>query len=182
MLDNSILLLRASDFAAQRHCSQRRSNVEKTPYINHPLQVAVVLADEGGVSDVSLLAAAVLHDTVEDTDATIRQIESLFGQEVGRIVSEVTDDKSLPKQRRKELQVEAAPQKSDRAKQLKIADKICNIRDMDGDNPVGWSASRKLAYLQWASSVVDGCRGVNVQLDDLFDQALHKTREAIESK
>ncbi len=165
-------LLAASTFAAQKHRDQRRKDAEVSPYINHPLAVATVLADVGGVTDIILLTAALLHDTVEDTDTSPDEITALFGNDVSDLVGEVTDDKSLPKEQRKCLQVERAPHKSDRAKQLGIADKICNLRDINGVSPVSWDSLRKRQYLDWAVRVIDGCRGVNPGLDRLFDQVV----------
>ena len=155
-------LLRAASFAADKHSSQRRKNTDASPYINHPLAVAAVLASEGGVTDVELLAAALLHDTVEDTDTSSEELARCFGPAIAGLVAEVTDDKTLPKSRRKQLQVEHAPDKSPAAKQLKIADKICNIRDLDMTSPAGWDLERKVQYVDWAERVVAGCRGVNV--------------------
>jgi guanosine-3',5'-bis(diphosphate) 3'-pyrophosphohydrolase len=169
-------LLSALTFAANKHRSQRRKNVDASPYINHPIEVAALLAAEGEVTDSELLMAAILHDTVEDTETSFDEIENAFGKDVRDLVAEVTDDRSLPKQRRKELQVESAAHKSDRAKQLKIADKICNIRDIDADNPDGWELDRKLEYLRWGQSVVERCRGINPELDRLFDQAIQNAR------
>lgn len=172
-------LLSAATFAASKHADQRRKNVAASPYINHPLAVATVLANEGEVNDIELLTAALLHDTVEDTETTPSEIESLFGDEVCRLVAEVTDDKSLPKERRKQLQIESAMHKSNRAKQLKIADKICNIRDIDGESPQSWELERKTQYLRWAQQVIDGCRGVNDKLDRLFDQVLRQAENRL---
>ncbi len=165
-------LLNAATFAAGKHRCQRRKNADASPYINHPIEVAKLLADEGGITEVELLIAALLHDTVEDTETSLDEIELLFGTTVRNLVAEVTDDKSLPKQQRKTLQVENAAHKSDLAKQLKIADKTCNIRDIDANNPDGWDLDRKLEYLNWAEHVVQHCRGINPALDQWFDQAV----------
>lgn len=170
------LLLQAASFAADKHRDQRRKNAGASPYINHPLEVARILADDGDVTDAELLMAALLHDTVEDTETSREEIESRFGLFVRKLVGEVTDDKSLPKHRRKALQIETAPHKSDRARQLKIADKICNVRDIDADSPAGWDVDRKREYLDWAERVVAGCRGVNESLDTLFDETLAAAR------
>ena len=170
-------LFRAAVFAADRHRNQRRKNVETTPYINHPLQVAEILTRHGDVDDVELLMAALLHDTVEDTQTTKEDLVAEFGADVASLVMEVTDDKSLVKAERKRLQVENAPHKSDRATQLKIADKICNVRDLDADSPEGWTRDRKLEYLDWAERVVAGCRGINSKLDAHFDKVLQAARE-----
>ncbi len=175
----SAVLLRVATFAARKHRSQRRRDIDKTPYINHPIEVAHLLADVAGVEDVELLAAALLHDTVEDTDTSIEEIEQHFGRAVRELVAEVTDDKSLPKQRRKELQVETAPHKSDRAKHLKMADKICNIRGIDTHSPASWSLERKIEYLDWSMAVVAGCRGACPRLEQMFDETVEKVRAAL---
>ena len=172
-------LLFAATFAADRHRGQRRKGPGASPYINHPLAVAALLADDGGITDVELLMAALLHDTVEDTHTSRDEITELFGNAVGDLVAEVTDDKSLPKERRKQLQIENAAHKSDRAKQLKIADKICNLRDIDAASPAGWDRDRKAQYLAWAVQVVEGCRGVNSALDQLFDETISQARDRV---
>jgi len=173
------LLLRAASFAAEKHRSQRRKDIDKNPYINHPLEVAALLANQGGVDDVELLVAALLHDTVEDTSATFDEIEQQFGAAIRQLVGEVTDDKNLKKQRRKELQIEHAPGISLRGKQLKLADKICNIRGMDDRSPAGWPVSRKAEYLTWAVAVVAGCRGSNAALEKLFDETIINIRKQL---
>jgi len=175
---NVATLLAAASFAAKRHRDQRRKGEDASPYINHALEVASVLA-EAGVTDDQLLVAALLHDTVEDTDTTPAELEQAFGVEVRRLVDEVTDDKSLPRLERKELQVEYARGSSDAAKQLKIADKICNVRDVANSPPAGWAPVRKTEYLAWAVRVVDGCRGVNGSLDRLFDKTLAAARKTL---
>ena len=171
-------LLRAAVFAADKHRDQRRKDDTQTPYINHPLRVAEILV-ECGVEEVSVLLAAILHDTVEDTETTFEELEAHFGLEVCQLVAEVTDDKSLPKQQRKSLQIENAPKKSRLAKQLKIADKTCNVSDLSLTSPVQWDVERKEAYLNWAEQVVAGCLGVNDQLDQRFAAALEMTREEL---
>ena len=172
-------LLFAVNFAADRHRDQRRKGPDATPYINHPLAVAALLANDGGITDLELLIAAVLHDTVEDTNTSCDEITELFGNAIGDLVAEVTDDKSLPKERRKQLQVENASHKSDRAKQLKIADKICNLRDIDAASPKDWDRDRKTQYLDWALRVIEGCRGINPALDQLFDQEISHARDRV---
>lgn len=170
-------LLRAASFAAEKHRDQRRKDAEASPYINHPLAVASVLAVEGEVVEETLLVAALLHDTVEDTETGFAEIEKVFGSRVRDLVEEVTDDTSLPKKTRKQRQVERAPRASSAAKQLKIADKICNIRDIAESPPADWSRERKTDYLRWTERVVAGCRGVNPKLDAIYDAALAAARK-----
>jgi guanosine-3',5'-bis(diphosphate) 3'-pyrophosphohydrolase len=172
-------LLKAIAFAAHKHSRQRRKDAAASPYINHPIAVATVLASEGEVSDEAILLAAALHDTVEDTQTTFEELEEHFGLEVAGLVRELTDDKSLEKGERKRLQIEHARESSIRAKQLKIADKICNIRDITVSPPANWSLERRSDYLGWSEKVVAGCRHVNTKLDQVFDQAIKRARETL---
>jgi GTP diphosphokinase / guanosine-3',5'-bis(diphosphate) 3'-diphosphatase len=167
-------LLDAIHFAAQRHRDQRRKDREASPYINHPLALAHLLVNEAGIEDAEVLIAAVLHDTVEDTETTLEELQARFGDTVAGIVDEVTDDKSLPKQRRKELQVEHAPHKSPAAAMVKLADKTCNLRDIAQSPPAGWSLQRQRDYFDWAKRVVDELPLVHAQLAALFAEAYAK--------
>lgn len=170
MESNLILILRAAAFAADRHRLQRRKDADASPYINHPLALADILAREGGIEDATVIAAALLHDTVEDTETTIEEIEAAFGGRVAAIVAEVTDDKSLPKEERKRLQVAKARGKSPGAQLVKLADKISNLRDLVAAPPANWSDERKRAYFEWARSVIDELRGVSPPLEAAFDE------------
>lgn len=169
-------ILKAVAFAAEKHRDQRRKGAQASPYINHPIAVAELLALVGGVSDLATLQAAVLHDTIEDTETTPDELEEVFSAEVRDLVVEVTDDKALPKQERKRLQIEHAPHLSGRAKGIKLADKICNVRDVTHDPP-DWRIERRLEYLAWAERVVAGCRGTNAYLERYFDEVLARGRE-----
>lgn len=166
-----VLLLKAASFAAQKHKNQRRKDVDASPYINHPLSLAHILASEGGVSNPTVLAAALLHDTVEDTDTTFEELEMEFGSEVASIVAEVTDDKSLEKAERKRLQIVKSSAKSHSAKLVKLADKISNLHDIANSPPADWSSDRRREYFDWASQVVSGLRGTNAALEAAFDRA-----------
>jgi (p)ppGpp synthase/HD superfamily hydrolase len=170
------LLLHAATFAAERHREQRRKGGGASPYINHPLEVAHLLASIGGVLDATVLAAAILHDTVEDTKTTAGELEAEFGPGVRRLVEEVTDDKSLPKEERKRRQVEHAPSLSPGAKQIKLADKIMNVGDVVAEPPDGWTLDRRKEYLLWAERVVAGCRGANEALERRFDEVVREGR------
>ncbi len=170
-------LLQALAFAADKHRQQRRKDPETTPYINHPIAVAAALAIEGEVTDRATLLCAVLHDTVEDTNTTFEELAQHFGADVADLVRELTDDKSLEKSERKRLQVEHAKASTARAKEVKIADKICNIRDVVGRPPANWPIQRRIEYLRWSEKVVDGCRGTNSRLDRVFDEAIRLGRK-----
>jgi guanosine-3',5'-bis(diphosphate) 3'-pyrophosphohydrolase len=165
------LLLRALAFAAHKHRHQRRKDAEASPYINHPIALASCLASEGAVTETAVLVAALLHDTVEDTDSTPAELVEQFGPRIGGIVAEVTDDKSLPKAERKRLQVDHAPHLSREARLVKLADKICNLRDVADSPPPDWELARKREYFDWARQVVDGLRGASPQLEATFDAA-----------
>jgi guanosine-3',5'-bis(diphosphate) 3'-pyrophosphohydrolase len=162
-------ILSAATFAAERHRDQRRKGKDASPYINHPLALASLLAG-CGVREPTVLMAALLHDTVEDTATTFADLEHAFGTEVAGIVREVTDDKLLPKAERKRLQVEHAAHLSRRAKLVKLADKICNLRDLLVSPPTEWTAQRKREYFDWAKAVVDPMRGAHPTLEALFDE------------
>ncbi|XP_015124527.1 guanosine-3',5'-bis(diphosphate) 3'-pyrophosphohydrolase MESH1 [Diachasma alloeum] len=164
------LVLKCSDFAAKKHKRQKRMDKEGTPYINHPLGVANILTEEGDVHDPVVILSAILHDTVEDTETTFEEIEREFGSEVKLVVSEVTDDKTLPKMERKQLQIDHSPHISHEAKLVKLADKIYNLRDLRKEIPVGWTAERAHEYFKWAEQVIQGCRGTNERLEAILDE------------
>jgi (p)ppGpp synthase/HD superfamily hydrolase len=174
--DPTATLLTAIRFAAEQHRTQRRKDPEALPYINHVIEVAYLLATTGGVTDLELLQAAILHDTLEDTNTSSEQLEEHFGPAVRSLVEEVTDDDSLPKAEQKRLQAEHAPKLSNRAKLLKLADKISNIGDLGRGVPREWSLQRCLDYIDWGEQVVDGCRGVNAALEAAFDEVVAKSR------
>jgi GTP diphosphokinase / guanosine-3',5'-bis(diphosphate) 3'-diphosphatase len=175
-------LLQALKFAADKHRDQRRKGAHQPPYINHPIEVVEQLVRVGKVSDINILLAAALHDTVEDTDTTFEEIETMFGKRVSEIVAEVTDDKSLPKAERKQKQIEHAPHLSAEAKQIKLSDKISNIREIGIDPPADWDKQRKLDYFTWGEKVINaGLRGVNSDLEKLFDETVKTARERIEN-
>jgi len=175
-------LLAAIHFAAAKHRDHRRKDPSASPYINHPIEVAEVLARIGGVADLDVLRAAVLHDTLEDTETSPQELCDAFGPRVAALVAEVSDDKSLAKEERKRLQIEHAAHASAGAKLVKLGDKICNVRDVTQQAPDGWNRERRLAYLDWSAQVVAGCRGVCPSLERHFDALVERGRERIESE
>jgi guanosine-3',5'-bis(diphosphate) 3'-pyrophosphohydrolase len=158
------LVLKAAAFAAEKHRDQRRKDRHATPYINHPLALAQILAVEGDVQDAEIIAAAILHDTIEDTNTT------------ASMVLEVTDDTSASKQTRKDLQVQHAPHLSDGAKLVKLADKIANLRDVAHNPPHDWNLTRRREYFDWAGRVIDGLRGAHAALEAKFDEIVREGR------
>jgi (p)ppGpp synthase/HD superfamily hydrolase len=175
-------LLKSIQFAAVKHRDQRRKGQDAAPYVNHPIEVAELLARVAGVTDLVVLQAAILHDTVEDTPTTPEELEALFGPDVRSVVLEVTDDKSLPKAERKQLQIEHAPHLSPRAKLVKLADKITNVQSISKSPPADWPLERQFAYLDWAERVVVGLRGCSASLESLFDDALINGRAILEQR
>jgi GTP diphosphokinase / guanosine-3',5'-bis(diphosphate) 3'-diphosphatase len=174
------LLISAIKYSADKHRNQRRKGADASPYINHPIDVADILWRIGSVRDIDTIVAAILHDTLEDTDATPGEIEALFGKAVLNLVEEVSDDKTLPKEERKRLQVAHAPHKSTAAKLIKLADKISNVNDIGSCPPKEWPLERRLSYLDWADEVILGLRGVNPVLEEHYDEAIRHTRRRLE--
>lgn len=167
--DELRLIFQVLHFAADKHRHQRRKDLHASPYINHPIAVAETLSAIGGVQDMVTLAAGILHDTIEDTETTAAELEGLFGKEISTVVEEVTDDKTLSAAERKQLQIDHAHRKSDRARLVKLADKICNVRDIIEHPPAGWSVERKRIYVAWAKAVIDRARGTNAAMENYFD-------------
>jgi guanosine-3',5'-bis(diphosphate) 3'-pyrophosphohydrolase len=173
------VFLKAMKFSAEKHRNQRRKDEQESPYINHPIEVANVLWTVGDVYDVTTIVGALLHDTIEDTNTTPEEILNNFGKDVLALVLEVSDDKSLPKKERKIKQIKKASFLSFRAKQLKLADKICNISDIANSPPQNWSWQRRVDYLEWADSVIAGLRGVNAKLETYFDETLTEAQKKL---
>ncbi len=173
-MGNIPLILKALAFAAHKHRDQRRKSIEASPYINHPIELARVLSNEGGFISSDLLCAALLHDTVEDTETTQEELLETFGAEITRIVLEVTDNKTKSKAERKRLQIEHASTISHHAKLVKLADKICNLRDMAHSPPKNWHLERRREYFDWAQQVVNQIRGTHSQPETLFDVAYNQ--------
>jgi guanosine-3',5'-bis(diphosphate) 3'-pyrophosphohydrolase len=164
-------IFEALQFAAHKHRDQRRKDPEASPYINHPIALASILWNEAGVEDPPVICAALLHDTVEDTETTEAELVERFGPRIASIVMEVTDDTTAPRAERKRLQVEHAPRLSREAKLVKLADKISNVRDVATAPPAGWPLERQREYFDWAKEVVGGLRGAHARLEALFDEA-----------
>jgi len=170
-------LLEAIDFAARKHQNQVRKDQCSSPYITHPLSVAQVIWQTGGVEAMHILIAAILHDTIEDTDTTEGEIREQFGEEILTLILEVTDDKSLEKMERKRLQVAHASDLTYTAKIIKLADKLVNCRDILLSPPRDWSLNRRQNYIQWAADVTHPIRGTNPPLENAFDEMLQEAQK-----
>jgi GTP diphosphokinase / guanosine-3',5'-bis(diphosphate) 3'-diphosphatase len=172
-------LIAAISFSANKHQNQRRKGVTARPYINHPIEVARLLWQVGHVRELPTLVAALLHDVLEDTETSLEELSSQFGPTVMHFVSEVSDNKKLPKAARKRLQIETAAAKTSQAKLIKLADKISNVSELSQSPPADWSQERVLEYYNWAEKVVGQLRGENSALESLFDQQLSKGRNSL---
>lgn len=161
------MILKAAEFASNKHKGQFRKGNRNTPYINHPIKVAYVL-EKFNISDEEIIAAAILHDVIEDTDATATDIENVFNKRVAGLVMEVTDNKAESRDIRKAAQIKNAPNLSHDAKLIRIADKICNIQDVCGLDAPDWNYERKYEYLEWAKAVVDQITGTHEALENMF--------------
>jgi GTP diphosphokinase / guanosine-3',5'-bis(diphosphate) 3'-diphosphatase len=169
--DTLQLVIQALAFAAGKHRDQRRKDAEASPYINHPIALASVLCCEAGIVDTTAICAAILHDTIEDTNTTRRELEHHFGIEIAQIVTEVSDDTALSRTQRKQGQLDRAEHWKWRARLVELADKICNLRDVACSPPKEWSLERRREYFDWAKAVIDRLRGTHPELERLFDEA-----------
>lgn len=174
-----ITVLKAADAAARWHVHQRRKGAAKEPYVNHLLEVASLVAEATGGKDPNLVIAALLHDAIEDCEVPYRLIAETFGTDVADLVMEVTDDKALPKEQRKKVQVETAHEKTSRAKILKLADKISNLRTLATSPAPDWSVRRKMEYIEFACKVVAGLGGANDYLEERFKEAARAAKQSL---
>lgn len=169
------IVLKAADFSARKHQTHRRKGQAAEPYVNHPIEVAHLLAEATGDADPALVAAGLLHDVIEDADVSRAELAEIFGTDIADLVAAVTDDKSLPKAERKQRQVTGAPHKPPRARLLKLADKISNLHSLAQSPPADWSDERIRAYADWADAVAAACLGLNDELDARY----HEARQAL---
>ncbi|HOE70792.1 MAG TPA: HD domain-containing protein [Brevefilum sp.] len=177
---NLDIIFQAIIFATRKHNGQVRKGELAAPYIIHPLAVAREIFTTGQVDDPQVLVAAILHDTIEDTDTKPEEICALFGEEVLNIVLEVSDDKLLDKMCRKQRQVINAPHLSYLARIVKLADKLVNCRDILYFPPYKWPLTRRQEYIQWSADVIAQIRGTNANLETAFDELLIKAQARLE--
>ena len=173
------LILKAAHFSAQKHSTQRRKDENASPYINHPISVALAIAQIGGVDDPEILAAALLHDTLEDTKTKPEELEAKFGKKVCEYVLDVSDDKTLLKDERKSRQIEHAKKISKGAALIKLGDKISNVTDVLKNPPVDWDINRRKEYLDWAEKVIENCPKVNDRMENKFQEIIKQGRETL---
>jgi (p)ppGpp synthase/HD superfamily hydrolase len=178
-MNGLVTVLRAADAAARWHVNQRRKGAAQEPYVTHLLEVANLVAEATAGADPNLIVAALLHDGIEDQGVTREEIAAQFDDDVADLVVEVTDNKKLPKAERKQLQIKHAPKLTPRAKILKLADKISNLRSVATSPPADWRMQRRIDYVIWTTEVVRGLRGVSSLLEQEFDRATANAERAI---
>lgn len=174
-MSEAVFLMRAADFAARAHAGQRRKG-GRVPYVNHVIEVARLVAEDG--RGPGTVAAALLHDVVEDSEATVAQIEGEFGPEVAEIVAALTDAPDwagLPATERKARQAAHIAGAPEAARAVKIADQASNVRDV-GRLPAGWTPGAAADYIARTGPVVDACRSASPGLAAIYDDAVTRTR------
>ena len=179
LISDVALVLRAAEFAAHKHRNQRRKGGGQRPYIGHCIEVARIIADVGKVDDANVLAAALLHDTIEDTDTTRDELREEFGSVIDDLVAEMTDEKSLESSARKQAQITHAPHLTDGAKLIKLGDKIANVREIGIDPPETWSLKRRQEYFEWAEKVVNAVGRINPPLEELFRTTVETSKRIL---
>src|SRR6516165_597237 len=182
VMNGLVTVLKAADAAARWHVNQRRKGAAQEPYVTHLLEVAMLVAEATAGADPNLIVAALLHDTIEDQGVTREEIAAQFSDDVADLVVEVTDDKKLPKAERKRLQIKHAPKLTPRAKILKLADKISNLRSLATSPPADWPMQRRSDYVIWTTEVVQGLRGTSGLLEQEFDRAATHAGHSAECK
>jgi guanosine-3',5'-bis(diphosphate) 3'-pyrophosphohydrolase len=155
------LLAAAEEFASWKHRHQfRRDGV--TPYVQHPKGVLAILRDEFGVTDIDTLAAALLHDTIEDTTTDYDEVCERFGRRVAELVAVLTKDKRLPEAKRERVYFAQLSRAPLAARLCKIADSLYNVRDSDkAHRPKAAGKARKLLQ------IYKGARGLERPLSIL---------------
>lgn len=176
------LIFKAYSFASKKHTNQRRRDSSSSPYINHPIDVAYTLWEIGKVRDLDIITASILHDTLEDTDTTAGELDAEFGVKVRKIVEELSDNKNLPKDVRKQYQIDHTDSLSFNARNIKLADKICNVEDLIESPPADWPEKRKIEYAAWGNEVVRKLRGTNLKLERFFEGLYSTAMIALKKK
>jgi uncharacterized protein (UPF0147 family) len=172
-------LTKALLFAAEAHRNQRRKGAAQEPYLNHLVEVLDLLVQATDGTDTDMLIAAILHDVVEDTSASYEDVAKKFGERVAGIVRENSDDMTLPKAERRRARIAAMPLKSREARLVKMADVISNLRAIAVSPPAGWSADRKLGYLEGCRQLIDAGRGTDAAIERTFDQTADDVERTI---
>ena len=174
----SLILIDALNFAAEKHQYQRRNGYDRLPYINHLIKVVKTMMEVAQVTDEVILLAAILHDVIEDTDLTEEALAYRFNPKTAAIVRELSDDMTLEHAKRKQLQIVRAKGLSKAARMIRIADKVCNMRDLMSYPMIEWSVEKKRAYVKNSIQVVDEIRGTNAALENWFDETVEAINQS----
>lgn len=168
----SPIVRKAEKLAAERHAHLTLYNAARSPAITHLAEVAAYVERHGGTEE--MIAAAWLHDIVEDTDVTLEQIEQWFGPVVAAYVDGLTDPPHfapLPLDRRKPMQAQRLKGKSEEVRRIKICDQLSNVLRVVNDPPTDWDEPMQFLYIRGAREIAEECSGLCPELDRLFDDA-----------
>lgn len=165
------LITKCYSFAAEKHKHQRRK-ADNSSYIIHPAGVAEKLTHIGKINNFEIICAAILHDTIEDTDCNAQEIANEFGPSIASYVMEVSDDKSMDKIERKKHQISHCIELSYGAKNIKLADKLDNLTDLVKQPPKLWCPKRCQGYFLWAKTIVNKIRTANENLASEIDKLI----------
>jgi hypothetical protein len=172
------LLIQAISFAATKHQGQFRKDAAATPYIIHPIGVARSLWEEGKVRNLNVLLAALLHDTLEDTETSSEELGKLFGSRVSSTVEELTNDPNLSTEQNKQRQIDHACMLSLNAQLVKLADRLYNVRDLR-NLPSNWGKEKVRSYLMWGEKLLKALKGTNQPLEELLGKEIAEQRSAL---
>ena len=167
----SVIIEKAKTLATQKHAHLRMYNAARSPVILHIAEVASYTEQYGGTED--MIAAAWLHDIVEDTDTSLEDIDALFGPGIAAMVDGLTDPPHfapLPLTSRKAMQAERVKEKSNSIKLIKICDQLSNVLRLVNDPPTDGDERIQFEYISGARKITQNCRGINAELDALFDE------------
>lgn len=176
-------VMAACGYAAHRHGGQQRDGGD-IPFITHPLEVVQILL-HAKVTDTALLCAAALHDVVEDTAATIEDIEEKFGADVAAVVGAVTDDQNMPREERRARQLHILLNTTPvslrrRARLLRMADKTSNLRSLRQCYPCAeWPIERAEAYISFCKDVYTVCAQEHIVLAAMLKMALVRAEHLV---
>jgi len=154
-------------FTVRKHATQTRR--DGSPYVAHPLRVAESLRSIGGIEDMNVILAGLMHDLIEDTECEWATIAKRFGEPVADLVAILSGDMRLPKvQRREEVvdRIRAAPTE---AKAVRLADRLDNLADMKG-----FSESRRKEYIRDSWKILEACAGANPGLEKALEATIRR--------
>ncbi|MBN2441403.1 MAG: bifunctional (p)ppGpp synthetase/guanosine-3',5'-bis(diphosphate) 3'-pyrophosphohydrolase [Spirochaetales bacterium] len=171
-MNNADIVFKALHLAAIQHSRQKRK-ADDSPYINHITEILHLLTAIGSIDDPEILAAAALHDVLEDTDLSSEIIQKQFGNKILSIVLELTDDKTKTLEERRNYIIDTIAGKSKEAQKIKIADFISNVRTL----PPDWSKEKIQGYIDWIDMAARQCKDINLPLEEMLRTLLKEQRK-----